>query len=343
MHFPSKSSLANRFRWTALSLAFLLFSLPANAQKAPVYCLAQKVLQDGSILFFDSSHEDATFWNVDADRPYHDDPMLTESAGLDGYVLLTNAAVIVSYRGLSKSRIDSWLDRRGFVHSIAVLNRQLAYNQWLNRLRLSSSMIIHVPPADDPAAPSAHLLAEIPVTGIRDLPTLWAEYYRMRYQLEQAEKNLLKLCRDAAGASAPCDGPPWPDGAIQLAADTLEPARAALAVYASEIRTIPLSAAVPYSGRCDDVKKKWLVYDPETAWRSYRSTADNFYRNHLERIPKDYGISFSRASRSEPEDHVVQAADLNVLDSDKAMRVRQLELAAKRRVDEAVLFLGELD
>src|SRR3989344_8268125 len=105
-------------------MVVLLLALSAGAQTAPVYCLSQNVLQDGSILFVDASFEEATLWKYDADLPYKGDPMLTECAGKHGDVLLSNAAVIVSYRGCPKSRIDSWLDRRGFVHSVAVLKRQ---------------------------------------------------------------------------------------------------------------------------------------------------------------------------------------------------------------------------
>ena len=323
-------------------MVVLLLALSAGAQTAPVYCLSQNVLQDGSILFVDASFEEATLWKYDADLPYKEDPMLTECAGKHGDVLLSNAAVIVSYRGYPKSRIDSWLDRRGFVHSVAVLKRQLAYNEWLHRRSLNrASMTIHIPGYDDPAAPATLALDKIPVTGIMDRQTLWSEYYRMRFQLEQAQNNLLILCRDAEGTDAPCDGPPWPNGAIQLAADTLQPARGALTAYASELGTIPMSAAVPYSGHCSEVKKKWLVYDPELLWRGYGSRAEHFYRENLERLPRGYGVSFGRAFRGEPEDHVVEAADLRVLNSDKAMKLLQLEREAQRRIDEAVSFLGE--
>jgi len=317
-----------------------MFSLPPSAASAPIYCLSQIVLQDGAIFFFDASSPVVNFWTVNADSDEDRRMILANHEGLKGYVILTNAAVIVSRSNKkTKSKITTWIDRRGYVHGLEVLDRQLAYNAWLNRLPATTPRAM--PPSDDPTAPA--VLEEIPATGIMDRRTLWLAYDRMRFQLGVASDNLRKLCRDAAGPKAPCNSSPWPNGAIQLAADTLEPARVALSAYAASLRTVPMAAAVPYAGKCDDLRQKWLVYAPEFMLLAHNTPEQRFHNEHFEPMLKGYAGFANRRYPGEPEDGVVEAADLAALDAGRARVLQGLEQEAGRRVAQAVMFLGDMD
>jgi hypothetical protein len=244
---------------------------------------------------------------------------------------------VVLPHGSIETKVNTWVDTRGFVHSIESLRRQLLYNDWVS----------HYGP------PGAPLLV---VTGILDRPTLWSESQEMHYQLSKLRQTLLKQrLADAAGSVAIGSLPSLSSIGTN---DLLAPAAEALAQYDRELQQVrfsPPSAVVD----ADCNSSPHLFYkqdhyvpleDKPESWEapleppSYPGDPDFKNIDHqFQKFSRDgWTVQDGKATRmmtfpTDIADTTNEAVDPNSVSVDMTAALSRLEEEARRRIEEAAL------
>jgi hypothetical protein len=340
--------------------------LRTDPNMSKVYCLNESKLPDGTIFFWDTAWTALNFSNMPDGIETNAPVIIFKGSTGDGRTLDDRGARVsqndvywvVDPKAKSKetghtewvvepkwsieTMLYSWADRRGFIHSIEVLQRQLLYNDWISRY-------------GPEGAPS------IEITGILENKTLWSASKIMHYQLDAAKHKLWKANLAATEENALSGTPSALNGAGRQDENTLAPAIEALSRYDSELATIRFVAPTKPT-KCDFFAPK-LYYWPgidtdETTWDllRIRQAPNPAYHDYSQSDPNNREIEHklqnlekrrigrnkyaldnildTETYESNVQDGVTEAVDRSTLDS---MKLAQLERQARKLVQEAAL------
>lgn len=297
-----------------------------------VFCLEKSRLPDGTILFWDNTdaHGGLVFVR-DYEEPANHDLKSWES-WKRGALTKSNAAVIIFDEKDAANRRDtltsdvawaegsswsmesvvkSWVDVRGFVHSIDVLRRQLAHNDWAWRYA-----------TEEP---------RLEVTGILDRQTLWSESQKMHHTLRSAQRKLAKARMNAIAENPSWEGGSRPGEGGQPAEVALQPAVDALSRYDGELRGVRFAPPATRPAMCDWAPR--LFYSPP----KHQSLGEQF--KNIDHLRADFGRII--IYRNVIQDSVTESVDPGSLDSGAAERLAQLEIEARRRIRDAAALVEE--
>lgn len=321
----------------------------ATAQRSSkVYCLEKSELSDGTIFFWDktNAYNGLVLEVRNYDEAVKGEPRSFESwrRGTDQTIIQSNAAVIVfddddgprrrddltpgvrwiegplwtipmMHGSLSKmwsieSTINTWVDIRGFVHSVDVLRRQLAYNEWAMRFA-----------QEEP---------RLEVTGILDRATLWSESRKM-HRLLRATQQKVRRGRLSAATGAPSWDGVAGEGGVRPDEDALQSAVEALTRYDGELRGVRFAPPAARPDMCDSPRR--LFYYPPKGLTLNGEFKDI---NHL---TADGGRII--IYQDSVQDSVTESVDPGSFDSNAAQRLAHLEIEARRRIRDASALVEE--
>lgn len=250
--------------------------------------------------------------------------------GPESCELRSNAAVRVVGDDLAHSiaafgkNSPMWKDRRGFLHSVDFLARQLRYNNW-NRL-------------------SGVQAPQIPLSGIFDPRTLRIDSEMMHHRLDAAEQNLRlqgaqtalrSACLELGGDGADCDASRDPRITdVPQARLSIGAARAALARYDGALNSVrlvtPKPIDLPIFNENDNERKK-SKFEKKLEKSNFRRLYDSDGMN-LGKIECDFLPAEFPPTTGEPEDGVTEQVDSLSFDSDQERALSQLKDEAQRLI-----------
>lgn len=253
-----------------------------------------------------------------------------EVSGPDYCELRSNAVVRVVGDDLAQSKYvsiakaDMWKDRRGFLHSVDFLTRQLRYNKW-NRLVGAQS-------------------PQIPVTGILDSRTLRIDSEMLHHQLNRAEQTLRlqgartglrKACLELGGDPAECDSGRGTSMDGPEASLAIDAARRALARYDEALNTVrfvvPKPISLPVYNENDDKRTK-AEFEKKLDNSNFVGLGEQDGMA-LGKIECDFHTADFPPTVNEPEDGVTEQVDSLSFDSDQVRALSQLKDEAQRLMD----------
>ena len=265
------------------------------------YNLAQATVPGGDIFFFDATLNSWLVFEPLEGVRYGGVPDTGSNAG----VMVRGETVA--------SSVDSWIDKRGFVHTVDVLKRQISFNRWRRHFGARADAL--------------------PVTGIMDRRTMWAESVRLHEQLaavrqkmqvDSAGDALRQACADGSAADASLCADPRSSSVAPQA----EAAAAALARYDAALAAVRFKVPAPLHTPCNSI--------PEIGEDA--PCCDLVRAQQLDIIGRYPQRAYVRGS-NEPEDGVTEEVDGSSIDP-LAKTLTALEAEARGRMHDAASLAG---
>lgn len=219
----------------------------------PVLYPLREIERDNMVYFFDAAWPRVKSGRWQKTEKYNppfaqgswqqEDRVLASGVGSNVLVYAYKPREDFSGRVAAVPGITAWFDPRGYVHTVEVLQEQVAFDYLLQRrcgeIRSSGGCNLHN------GRGQSLRIELIPLTGIMDEETLKIALLQMELKYDGLYTSLMAECAKAGQQASRCSGGSWPNSILGVWHSELEQVRTSLDKYSAALDLVARQMSAP--------------------------------------------------------------------------------------------------